>query len=301
MGLFNQITPPEWQGSTTAKTTERQSLNWKPRQVGQIQPVSLGGWQAYNPQQAQSAWNWGQQTPYAGVEQNAIAQLANIIQYGGYSPEQKQTMYTGMMAPVQQQAEEARRQAEADAYSRGLGQSGVLSRSYGDIDQQLLASGQQARGQIEAQGAAQVLPAIQAIQQGQQNLQQMGLQQALSNAQLAQQREALASQLSLGSGELAAQMAQTNAQIALGREELATQLNMHQGDLERAIDQINATLDMSDADRQLELQRIMNQFNLDTAQLEMVQNEAKKDRWANFFGNLIGGGATVAGAALGAK
>jgi len=46
----------------------------------------------------------------------------------------------------------------------------------------------------------------------------------------------------------------------------------------------------------MELQKIMNQFNLDSAQMEMLQNEAKKDRWASFFSNLIGSGASLAGA-----
>jgi len=256
MGLFDTITPPTWEGSKTAPTTQRQSFTWKP----------------YNPQQVQSAWNPNQPTAYSGAEGGAIASLANIIKYGGYSPEQKQTMYGGMMAPVYQQGEEARRAAEADAYSRGLGQSSVLSRGYGDIDKQLMASGQQAMGQIEAQGAAQVMPAIQATQQGQQNLLQM--QQAQS---------------------------QFNAQLQQSHEQLAAQLNMHGGDLQMALNQINATLEMSDADRQVQLQQIMNQFNLDVTQMEMLQNEAKKDRWSSFFSNLLGGGAEILGGALGIK
>ena len=256
MGLFDTTTPPSWQGSTTAPTTQRQTLDWKP----------------YDPKLIQSIWNPNQQTAYSGAEQNAISQLANIIQYGGYSPEQKQTMYQGMMAPVQYQAEEARQRAEADAYSRGLGQSSVLSRSYGDIDRGLTDAALQARGQIEAQGAAQVLPAIQTVQQGQQNLLQMMQAQQQFNANLAQQRE-----------------------------QLATQLNMHSGDLQAVIAKINATLDMSDADRAVQLQQIMNQFNLDAAQMEMLQNEAKKDRWSSFFSNLIGSAAAVGGGYLGIK
>jgi len=62
---------------------------------------------------------------------------------------------------------------------------------------------------------------------------------------------------------------------------------------------INATLEMSDADRQVELQRIMNQFNLDATQMEIVQNEAKKNRWSSFFSNLLGGAAEVGGAYVG--
>jgi len=253
-GTQDKVEAPQWQGPTVAPTTQKQTLNW----------------QQYNPQLVQSSWNPNQQTAYSGAEGGAIQQLSNILQYGGYSPEQKQTMYSGMMAPVYQQAEEARRQTEADAYSRGLGQSGVLSRGYGDIDKQLLSSGQQAMGQIEAQGAAQVMPAIQTVQQGQQNLLQMTQAQSQFNAQLAQEKE-----------------------------QLAAQLNMHTGDLQMALNQINATLEMSDADRQVQLQQIMNQFNLDAAQMEMLQNEAKKDRWSSFFANLLGGAARVGGAYVG--
>ena len=261
MGLFDTITPPSWQGSKTAPTTQRYNL------------ADL--WKQYNPQAVQSSFDPNQETKYSGAETGAIGQLSNIIKYGGYSPEQKQTMFSGMMAPVTQQAEQARIGAEADAYSRGLGQSGVLSRSYGDIDKQVMASGAQAMGNIEAQGAGMVLPAIQATQQGQQQLLQMMQQQSQFNAQLAQEKE-----------------------------QLSAQLNMHAGDLQVAITQINAAADMSDADRAMELQRIMNQFNLDATQMQIVQEQARKDRWASFFANLLGGGAaaagTIAGAAIGA-
>jgi len=176
------------------------------------------------------------------------------------------------MAPVYQQAEESARQTEADAYSRGLGQSGVLSRGYGDIQKQVLASGQQTMGQIEQEGAGMVMPAIQATQQGQQHLMEMMQNQSQFNAQLAQEKE-----------------------------QLATQLNMHAGDLQMTLNQLNAAMDMSDADRELEFQRIRNQFNLDAAQMRILQDQARKDRWSNFFANIFGGAAEVGGAALGAK
>ena len=344
MGFFDMITPPSWEGSKTAPTTQKQTLNYNPYQVQPGQPVKMdwnpyqvqpgqplaSQWQAYDPQQVQSSWNPAAQTAYSGAEQGAIAQLAGIIQQGGYSPEQKQTMYGGMMAPVYQQGEEARRAAEADAYRRGLGQSSVLSRSYGDIDKQLMASGQQAMGQIEQQSAGMVLPAIGAIQQGQQNLLGLTQQQAEANARLAMEREGLATQesiagggfetslaqtgaqneiarqqiaanLSMTEGELQTSVAKMNAELALSRQELSAKLNMHENDLKVAMNQINATLEMSDADRQVQLQQIMNQFNLDAAQMEMLQQEAKKDRWSSFFSNLLGGGAEILGGALGIK
>jgi len=254
MGLFDTITPPTWEGATKAPTTQKQTLNWNP----------------YAPKQVQSVWNPNQPTAYSGAEGSAIASLADIIKYGGYSPEQKQTMYGGMMAPVYQQGEEARRGAEADAYSRGLGQSSVLSRSYGDIDKQLMASGQQAMGQIEAQGAAQVMPAIGAVQTGQANL----LEMTRKNEEL-------------------------QATLRQDHERLAAELNIHEGDLQMALNQINAAMEMSDADRQIELQRIINQFNLDATQIRVLQDQAKKDRWASFFSNVFGGAAEVAGGYLG--
>ena len=251
---MSTITPPAWAGPTTAPTTSRYNLGWTP----------------YDPKLIQSAWSPEQKTAYSDAEGSAISRLASLIQQGGYSPEQKQMMYGGRMAPVYQQAEESARQTEADAYSRGLGQSGVLSRGYGDIQKQVLASGQQTMGQIEQEGAGMVMPAIQATQQGQQNLLQMQQQQSQFNAELQQ-----------------------------SHEQLAAQLNMHGGDLQIAMNQINATLEMSDADRQVQLQQIMNQFNLDAAQMEMLQQEAKKDRWSSFFANIFGGAAEVAGGYLG--
>jgi hypothetical protein len=247
-------TVPAWKWPTYTPTTQKQTLDWT----------------AYDPKLIQSVWDPTEQTPYSTAEQGAIAKLADIIKYGGYSPEQKQAMLTGAMQPVYQQAEEAGRQATGSAYARGLGQSGVLQRSLTDIQKGVGSSIASLAGQIEQQSAAQVMPAIQATQTGQQNLQQMLQSQSQYNANLAQQRESL-----------------------------AVQLNMKQGDLQAAINQINATLDMSDADRQVKLAEIQNTYRLDASKLAVLQSEAKKDRWANFFANLLGGGANIAGAALG--
>lgn len=344
MGLFNTISTPSWQGPTQAPTTKKKTLdwnpyqvqpgqpaqtNWQPMQVQPGQPLSLN-WQPYDPKAIPSTYNFGQPTPYSGIESNAISQLSNIIQYGGYSPEQKQAMIQGAMAPVYQGAEEARQRTEADAYARGLGQSSVLSRGYADIDQSVLAALAGITGQIEQQGAGMIMPAIQAAQVGQQNLQQMMSAQAeaeagrgmtreqlltqlniaggelesglvRTGAELDVARQQIAAQLNMTEGELMTSIAQMNAELALSRQKLSAELNMHEGDLQMALNQINATLEMSDLDRQMELQRIMNQFNLDGAKMEMLQNEAKKDRWSSFFSNLIGGGAEVLGGYLGRK
>jgi hypothetical protein len=258
MGLFDTVKAPTWQGTKTAPKTSQFNLNdlWKP----------------YDPQLVQSSYDPNADTKYSGAESGAINALNSIIQYGGYSPEQKQTMLAGQMAPVYEQANEAARRAQADAYSRGLGQSGVLSRSYGDINKGVENTIGQLAGQIEQAGQAQVLPAIGAVQTGQKNLAEMLQSQSQFNATLAQERE-----------------------------KLATQMSMSTGDLQAAIAKINSTAEMSDADRAVQLQQIMNQYNLDASKMEALQNEAKKDRWASFFSNLIGSGADIAGAALGVK
>ena len=208
----------------------------------------MGDWQQYNPNTAQANYN-----------PDAMSRLSDIIRHGGYSPEQKQTMLGGAMAPVYEQAREAGQRAEGDAYSRGLGQSGVLSRSYGDIERGVSGSMATIAGQIEQQGAAQVMPAIQNMMQGE----------------------------------------QFNASLRQEKENLAAQLNMHSGDLQVALNKINSAMDMSDADRAVTLAQMQNQYNLDASQMEMLQNEAKKDRWSSFWANLMGSGAMVAGAAVG--
>jgi len=79
--------------------------------------------------------------------------------------------------------------------------------------------------------------------------------------------------------------------------------------LQTVIDQINATLYMSEQDRQVELTRIQQQYNLGMAELEQagaiaeMENEARnRDRtanfWANLLGGLVGGGGTALGGFL---
>jgi hypothetical protein len=245
---------PAWKWPTSTPTTPRQTLTYDP----------------YKPQLIKTDWDSAAQTPYSGAESGAIAKLAEIIKYGGYSPETKQTMLTGAMQPVYQQAETASEAATRNAYARGLGQSGVMQRSLTDIQKGVGSSMAQLAGGIEQQSAAQVMPAIGAVQTGQQNLQTMILNNAKYNADLAQ-----------------------------GREELATSLNMKQGDLQTAINQINATLDMSDADRQVKLAEIQNNYQLDATKLQVLQEEAKKDRIASFWSNLLGGAMTATGGVLG--
>jgi hypothetical protein len=245
---------PTFSLATNTPTTPRQTLTWDP----------------YKPQLIKTDWDFAAQTPYSGAESGALAKLNEIIKYGGYSPETKQTMLTGAMQPVYQQAETASEAATRNAYARGLGQSGVMQRSLTDIQKGVGSSMAQIAGGIEQQSAAQVMPAIGAVQSGQQNIQQMLLNNAKYNADLAQERE-----------------------------QLATTLNMKLGDLQVAISELNSTLDMSDADRQVKLTEIANNYNLDATKLEVLQEEAKKDRTAGLWASLLGGAMNVTGGVLG--
>jgi hypothetical protein len=56
---------------------------------------------------------------------------------------------------------------------------------------------------------------------------------------------------------------------------------------------------MSDADRQVKLAEIMNNYQLDATKLQVLQEEAKKDRIASFWSNLLGGAMTATGGVLG--
>ena len=225
----------------------------------------------YKPKTVQSGFDPNAPTKYSGAEQSAIERLTNIVKYGGYSPEQKQTMFKGQMAPIREEANVARERAQADAYSRGLGQSGVLSRGYGAIDKSVLAQGALLRGQIEERGAAMVPQAIQSVQAGQAQYQEMKQQADQFNANLRQEKE-----------------------------NLSVKLGMHAGDLQVMVDKINATIQMDAANREVELTKIMNQFNLGVAEMQQAREIADADRQSDLWGNILGGVASIAGAAFGA-
>jgi len=202
---------------------------------------------------------------YSGAETSAVGRLNSIIAHGGYSPEQKQTMIQGAMAPVYDAAEVAKKKAEADAYARGVGQSSVLSRSYGDVDKSVLSNLAQITGNVEKEGADKVNESIQLVQSG------------------------------------AAQKADYQAQKA----QLAAQLNMNDSQMDQAFAQINSAADANDADRMLQYDKIKNDYNLSQAQFDLLVAQAKndqyqteKDRKANFWANIIGSAASVAGAAI---
>ena len=209
-------------------------------------------------------------TGYSGAEQSAIERLLSIIKYGGYSPEQKQAMLNAGMTPINQEATAANTAATNSAYARGLGQSGVLSRSYGQIEGQKQDALTKLVGGIEAQSAAAVQPAIESIQQG-----------------VTSERNAKI------------QYEQIKADVAEKKAALATQLGMKQADIEMLMKQLNDTLYMSDADRAVKMAEIQNTFNLNEDQMKQAKETADADREANFWANLLGGLFGAGGSILG--
>jgi hypothetical protein len=205
-------------------------------------------------------------TKYSGTEDSAVSRLNSIIANGGYSPEQLAKMTEGAMAPVYQQAAKAKEASQGDAYSRGLGQSSVLSRSYGDIDSAVLGNMAQLSGDFTKQGADMVPQAIQLAQSG------------------------------------AGQYLDYQKSLA----QIKAQLNMNDAQMEEAFARINSTADQSDADRQLSFDKMKNDFNLSDAQLQLLVQQAENDRKykssqaeQDFWSNLIGSIASLGGTALG--
>jgi len=261
MGLFDKSYKPkssdpgEYTFSTTPTATKTKT------------------WDIYDPKKVTSGYN-AAATPYGGAEQSAITRLNEILQHGGYSPETQKQLAEPGINTILQESERQRDQAQADAYSRGLGQSGVLSRSYGEVDRSTQSAIGQLLGDIQAQGAQMVPGAVSSIQTGQ--------AQAMEDAQF-------------------------NAQMAQSYEELKSQLSLGDAQLQQALTELNATIDMSNADRDLQMQDIASRYNMDRATLNqayqlMLTNRSQddKNRTASFFANLIGGGAALGSAAIGA-
>ena len=254
MGLFDLFRQPY-----KPKNTDPGAFTFKGSTVG----PQAKTWNINAPNQVQTGYN-PQATQYGGAEGSAIARLNQIIAQGGYSPEQQTQLAQPGINTILEEAERQRTAAKGDAYSRGLGQSGVLSRSYGDIDRSTQGSIGQLMGDIQAQGAQMVPGAVQQVQQGQ----SMAQEQAFREADLRQQHEQLAAQVGLGAA-----------------------------DLEMALSQLNASIDMGNADRELETQRLQSQYNLSRSQAQAVyeqalmeRDQAGRDRTSNFFANLLGGG-----------
>lgn len=224
-------------------------------------------WDSYNPDNYGGFYDPNKANKYSGAESTMIDRLTGMVKHGGYTPEQKKAMYQGSMQNVYREADQARERVQNDAYARGLGQSSVLSRGYGDIDQAVLAESARVSGELERDSAQMGMEAMTKIQQGE---------------QIAQQYAMEANQF---------------------KQNLMAQLNMNEGQLNMALNQINSAIDMDTANREMQFTQIMNDFNLNRAELEIMQVQAEKDRKASFWSNLIGGtigaGGNILGSMLG--
>jgi len=252
-------------------------------------------WKPYMPQKVTTGYQvpWGYNNPrststykpyqFPGTQYDKIGgdvmnRIRQVIQSGGYSPEQKQAMYEAAMTPVREEAQRLQEQAQNTLYSRGLGHSGVMQRAQSDISQQVLRRAAEVSGGIEQASAENAirnsLAAIQAYQQGQAsdrdvalNIEQMKMQNALANAQLEQQRQELMTQTGLD----------------------ARRFDLMMGELAQAAY-------MNDVDRSLKEAEIKNKYNLDAAQLELAKYvaeqevaQARRDWWSHLISTIIGG------------
>lgn len=203
---------------------------------------------------------------YGGAQTAGIRAATGILESGGYTPEQTQRISTGFEQALGAEQDEAMRRTKENLAARGLLDSGAGLKALNEVTR----TGQLARSQyysdLAREGAGQVLPALSAVQSG------YGLE----------------------------------ANIDQAYQNLAASTSLGQADLQNALNQINATLDMSDADREVELTRIANQYNLDRAQLAqayefalMERSQASRNRRASLFSNIIGGGLGAAGGIIG--
>jgi len=224
------------------------SAQWNPNyyktqtQPGQWKQAISSTWKPYEPTQAVSQ--------YQPLQGDVMKRLSSMITGGGYSPEQKQAMYTGAMTPVQEEAERQREQAQADAYSRGLGQSGVLSRSFGDIGQSLMRRGAEVAGGIEGESARNAF---------QNALQAIGAYQTGTQA---------------------------DREYQLQYDTLKSQINLDDRQMQLMLGQLEQAAYKDDYQRELAEMEIRNNFGLNQAQLEqarwIAETSAQQSRFQPF-------------------
>ena len=251
-----------------------------------------GDWKPYQPTQASTGWSINKgdvtTTPYTPMQGDVMSKLSELMGGGAYSPEGKQKMIAGAMAPVREEAERMKQGATEGAYARGLGQSGVLQRSHGFIDQATLARMAEVTGGVE-QAAAEnasrnAFAAIQAFQQGQASEQEVNL-----NIE-----------------RMRSENARADAELAQRHEDLKAQINLDDRQMQIMLAELEQAAYKTDAERELAEMQIRNNFNLSAAQLELAKEVAiaevkqkNRDFWGNLIANILGGAATVAGGALG--
>jgi hypothetical protein len=266
MGLFNMFNQTK---SYNIPKTEFQAPNsYTPTQYqNNYQQYDAAGQNNFNVN------NWTGGNPYEGANQSTIGQLTNMAANGGFTDQQKQTMIQGAMAPVRAEADQQARQAQADAYSRGLGQSSVLDRNYRAIGENVANNLAQISGNVEQQSAQAGMQAMQMIQQG--------------KAQEQQARN---------------QLAQLQQQNEVAKMDTMAKLNMDQNQYALAINKLQQTENLSAAERELAISQMANQFNLDQAQMNLLVQQAENERLATeaankaaFISNMFGGVMGAAG------
>lgn len=222
----------------------------------------------YNPDTGAVNAAANQATGYEGTQDSAIKQLTAMIEGGGLSAEQRATMFNAGKTALEDTATSQKAQAEMDAYSRGLGQSGVLSRSYGAIDKNTQQGIGQLSSDIEQKAIDQISQAISQTQSGIKSQQETALQKA----QLVQQGE-----------------------------ELRAKLSMDENNYNAMMTQLKSTESMSNADRELALKELATQYGLSVAEMAAAKEQADKEFMGDILGGLIGGAGTLlAGPAGGA-
>ena len=248
-------------GQTPKMTGSQYSATWNPNtyksplKVTDYQKNISSGWAPYQPTKATTGWAIGdaKKTPYEPLQGDVMSGLSSMIKSGGYTPESKQTMVQGAMAPVYEAAERMKKEAQADAYSRGLGQSGVLSRSYGDIDKSTLSQLAQVTGGIE------------------QSSQENAMQNITNAINLYQQGKASEQDVGLAVEQMKLQNAATNAQFEQEYNNLKSQINIDDRQMQLMLAELDQAAYMGDQDRALKESEIMNNFGISQAQLAQAQ------------------------------
>ena len=238
-----------------------------------------GDWKPYQPTQASTGWSIDKgvkQTPYSPLQGDVMSRMGQLMRGEAYTPEGKQKIIGGAMAPVQEMAAQMKQGATEDAYARGLGQSGVLSRSKGEIDRSTMARMAEVTGDVERwateNAGKDAFAAIQAFQTGQANEQDVNL--SIEKMRL--------------------ENAQSNAELAQKHEELKRLTNLDERDMELALAELEQAAYKTDVDRELAEMKIKNDFNLSAAELELFKEvaimegkQANSDWWNDFIGNVI--------------
>ncbi len=239
-----------------------------------------GDWKPYQPTQATTGWSIDQgvkQTPYSPMQGDVMRTMAERMRGEAYTPEGKQKIIGGAMAPIHEMAAQMKQGATEDAYARGLGQSGVLSRSKGEIDRSTMARMAEVTGDVERwateNASKDAFAAIAAFQQGHASEQEVNLsieRMRLENDQF-------------------------NAELAQKHEELKRLTNLDERDMELALAELEQAAYKTDVDRELAEMKIKNQFNLDQAQLELFKEvaimegkQANADWWVDLINSIFG-------------